>query len=447
MTDRGGMTVSELNLIIAEAVRKDPRVRDVTVRGEVSGFRNQISSGHWYFVLKDSESAVSCVMFRSNTLRASIRPKDGQSVLVTGYVRVYAKNGTYQLYATGIQDAGHGDLYARLEELKRRLFAEGLFDPARKKTLPMLPRKVAVVTSGSGAALQDIINVSGARCPAVPIMLVPVTVQGATAAGEIAAGIRKADQDPETDVVIVARGGGSAEDLWCFNDERIVRAVAECRKPVVSGVGHEIDTTLCDLAADVRAATPSNAAEIVFPTRTELAGRIGRLRQALYQATRETISGFTVRITECSRALAAVSPERRITGLAGRSQVLRERMNHAMMKWIAEMIMRRDGVTKRLEFAMARRNDAARTAVERVSARMKALNPLGILERGYTIVYAENGDMLTRADDARHERRMSIRFADGRIKVCPDPERTGATSQYGGGQNDGAGGRPEDGKI
>ena len=297
MSETGSISVSELNLLIAEAIRREPRVRSVTVRGEVSGFRPHLASGHWYFSLKDEESAVSCVMFRQNNIRAGIRPRDGDRVLVSGYVDVYPKNGSYQLYAMSLRPDGTGDLFLQFEELKRKLSAEGLFDPARKRVLPMVPRKVAVVTSASGAAWQDILNVSAMRNPSVPIVLVPVTVQGVRAAAEIAAGIRAANEQTDADVLIVARGGGSAEDLWCFNDEAVARAVAASRIPVVSGVGHEIDTTICDLAADVRASTPSNAAEIVFPDRKELRGRTEALRAGLRRAAeRETArAGATLR--------------------------------------------------------------------------------------------------------------------------------------------------------
>ena len=210
MSEPGGISVSELNLLIAEAIRREPRVRSVTVRGEVSGFRPHLASGHWYFSLKDEESAVSCVMFRQNNIRAGIRPRDGDRVLVSGYVDVYPKNGSYQLYAMSLRPDGTGDLFLQFEELKRKLSAEGLFDPARKRVLPMVPRKVAVVTSASGAAWQDILNVSAMRNPSVPIVLVPVTVQGVRAAAEIAAGIRAANEQTDADVLIVARGGGSA---------------------------------------------------------------------------------------------------------------------------------------------------------------------------------------------------------------------------------------------
>ena len=269
MNQQTGLSVSELNIMISEAVRRDPRTRSVLVRGEVSSFRNQIASGHWYFSLKDAQASIPCAMFRNANLKAQIRPKDGDQVLAEGYVDFYAPQGKIQMIVIGLRPAGLGDLYIRLEELKRKLAAEGLFDPSRKRQLPMRPRKVAVVTSRSGAALHDILNVSAMRCPSVPVVLIPVAVQGAGAAREIAEGVYRANTETDADVIIVARGGGSAEDLWCFNDEAVARAVAGSRIPVVSGVGHEIDTSLCDLAADVRASTPSNAAEIVFPDRRE----------------------------------------------------------------------------------------------------------------------------------------------------------------------------------
>jgi exodeoxyribonuclease VII, large subunit len=325
-----GISVSELNLMVAEAIRRDPRTRSVLVRGEVSGFKHHLASGHWYFSLKDPEAAVSCVMFRTHTLKAKLRPKDGDQVLAEGYVDFYPAQGKVQLYVTGLRPAGLGDLFVRLEELKRKLSAEGLFDPGRKRPLPLMPRKVAVVTSRSGAALHDILNVSALRCPQIPIVLVPVTVQGSGAGQEIAEGIRRANAETDADVLIVARGGGSAEDLWCFNDEAVARAVAGSRIPVVSGVGHEVDTSLCDLAADVRASTPSNAAEIVFPDRRELHGRVGLIRAELIRTQGSFLRMRELMLRELIRHLGAVSPEKRIAGLIGRHELARVRLTGAM---------------------------------------------------------------------------------------------------------------------
>ncbi len=417
MPDPNGMTVSELNLMIAEAIRREPRTRSVSVCGEVSGFRHHIASGHWYFTLKDAESAISCVMFRQNTFRSSLRPTDGQSVLVTGYVDVYPRNGTYQLYATSMREAGTGDAYAQLEALKQKLYNEGLFDPSRKKILPKVPRKVAVVTSESGAALHDILNVSGMRCPYIPIVLIPVTVQGDRAGSEIAAGIMRANEQTEADVMIVARGGGSAEDLWCFNDEAIVRAIASSQIPVVSGVGHEIDVTLCDLAADVRASTPSNAAEIVFPDIRELRSGIRSVRLKMVQAVRMKIADAEKRVHEKQLILSSVSPERKVAKLAAESRLRRNALENAIRirtgnAETAVRIAARDLVT-----AMDRRKEQAGMNLIRLRERLQAVNPAGVLERGYALVMTPEGKILTRKTQTENIPEMKVRFADGEIEV------------------------------
>ena len=417
MINPEGISVSELNLMIAEAIRKEPRIRNVTVRGEVSGFKHHIPSGHWYFMLKDEDSAISCVMFRQNTMRAAIRPADGQSVVITGYIDVYPKNGTYQLYAMALREDGKGDMYARLEALKRKLFAEGLFNQARKKPLPLLPKKVAVVTSESGAAIRDIWNVSAKRNPSVPILLVPVTVQGEKAGSEIARGIRTAAAQPGIDVIIVARGGGSAEDLWCFNDEAVARAVAESPVPVVSGVGHEIDTTICDLAADVRAATPSNAAEIVFPDRKELAGRIRAMALVLSPAATGVIREAEKKVRDFRIRFSMLSPERRIAELTSGSALKRAALQHAMWIRMEETAGALQMAGRELNRAMDRRAENAGTAVDRLRERMNAINPMGVLNRGYALVYAGNGKLITRKKEADSEREMKVRFADGEIEV------------------------------
>ena len=413
-----GISVSELNLMVTEAIRKDPRTRSVLVRGEVSGFRNHIATGHWYFSLKDPDSAVSCVMFRTAALKARIRPKDGDQVLAEGYVDVYAAQGKYQLYVTGLRSAGLGEQYIRLEELKRRLAAEGLFDPGRKKPLPLRPRKVAVVTSRSGAALHDILNVSGMRCPAIPIVLIPVTVQGTGAGKEIAEGIRKADGETDADVIIVARGGGSAEDLWCFNDEAVARAVAACRKPVVSGVGHEIDTTLCDLAADVRASTPSNAAEIVFPDSRELAGRISLLRSGLNRVGINELRRAELRIRDTVQRLSALSPEKRITQLMNRKELGRIQLCSAFSSMLGETGQALGEAKALLRLRMTERMKDAEHAASKLRERLEAVNPMAVLDRGYAMVYDAQERLLTRAAEAEKQDGMTLQFADGRVAVA-----------------------------
>ncbi len=417
MNQEAGLSVSELNLIISEAVRRDPRTRSVTVRGEVSSFRNQIASGHWYFSLKDAQASITCAMFRNANLKAKIRPKDGDQVLAEGYVDFYAPQGKIQLIVTGLRPAGLGDMYVRLEELKRKLAAEGLFDPGRKKQLPMRPRKVAVVTSQSGAALHDILNVSALRCPSIPIVLVPVAVQGAGAGKEIAEGIMRADLETDADVIIVARGGGSAEDLWCFNDEAVARAVACCGKPVVSGVGHEIDTTLCDLAADVRASTPSNAAENVFPDRRELGGRISLCRSGLVRACAGTIQQGELRLRDTSRRLSALSPDKRITLLMNRKELLQLRLQGSMNARMNETDKALKDMRAALTLAAAVRLKEAEHTAAKLRERLTAVSPTAVLNRGYAIVYDAEERLLTSASEAEKRDRMTLQFADGRVKV------------------------------
>ena len=417
MPDPNGMTVSELNLMIAEAIRREPRTRSVSVCGEVSGFRHHMASGHWYFSLKDAESSISCVMFRQNTFRSAIRPTDGQSVLVTGYVDVYPRNGTYQLYITSMHEAGTGDAYARLEALKRKLFNEGLFDPSRKKLLPKIPHKVAVITSASGAALHDILNVSGMRCPFIPIVLVPVTVQGDHAGADIANAIRLVNQASDADVIIVARGGGSTEDLWCFNDEEIVRSVCGSRIPVVSGVGHEIDITLCDLAADVRASTPSNAAEIVFPDVRELQAVIRSVRTRLIQSVRMKISEAEKRVHEKRMILSSASPERKVAKLSAESMLKRTALLNAIRMRISHIESLLQNSSRELDSAIHHRTDRTEIILDRLRERLRAISPSAVLDRGYTLVMDPKGKILTRKSQVNGIPEMKVRFADGEIEV------------------------------
>ena len=418
MSETGSISVSELNYLLAEAVRKEPRIRSVTVRGEVSGFRPHLATGHWYFSLKDEDSAISCVMFRQNTFHAQIRPRDGDRILVSGFADVYTKNGQCQLRAMSLRPDGTGDLFLQFEELKRRLSAEGLFDPARKKVLPLVPRKVAVVTSGSGAAWHDIRNVSGLRNPTIPIVLIPVTVQGERAAAEIAAGIRAANEQTDADVVIVARGGGSAEDLWCFNDENVARTVAASRIPVVSGVGHEIDTTICDLAADVRASTPSNAAEIVFPDRKELSGRTDALRIGLQRAAENELAKAEGRIRNAVLRLTFVSPEKRVARLTSETGLRRTELIHALQARLEGAAAQQRMAETALGNAASRRLDAAEAHILRLQERLEAINPLQVLQRGYALVTDRKNRVLTGVKEACTAGNVRIRFADGTAEAA-----------------------------
>lgn len=412
-----GISVSELNRIISGCLTREPGLQNVTVTAEVSGFKHYISSGHWYFSLKDAEAAIPCVMFRFNAARAAFVPKDGDRVTVSGHVDMYLQNGKVQFYVETLKAAGQGSLFEQFEALKRRLEAEGLFNPGRKRVLPMVPRKVAVITSASGAAVHDILNVSRKRNPTIPIVIIHTSVQGNDAAAEIAAAIGKVGLIPDVDVAIVARGGGSAEDLWCFNEEIVARAVAACPVPVVSGVGHEVDTTICDFAADVRASTPSNAAEIVFPDRSELRGRVHLLRNQLSRAETEQVNARMLRVHENREKLQRLSPEKRIHDLADRTHRQRQELEQAIHLALrtkeetirqqrTDLIYRTDRLVRDREFELSR-----------VRTRLTAISPLKVLDRGYALVYDPEGRVLPDAKTASSQPRMRIRFRDGQLDV------------------------------
>ncbi len=278
------LEVSDLNDYARSVLANDSLLRHVRLRGEISNFKRH-SSGHWYFTLKDERCRIACVMFRQNAMNMSIRPEDGMRVITTGSVSIYPESGTYQLYAEAMRPEGKGTLFQQFEALKAKLAAQGLFDQARKRPLPLRPKKIAIVTARTGAVLQDIRRVSAARDPGVPLVLLPVKVQGEGAADEIAKAIAKAGMLPQVDVLIIGRGGGSMEDLWAFNEEKVARAIAACPVPVISAVGHETDFTISDFVADARASTPSNAAEMAVPDRREVLEALRMQRQRLLKQT------------------------------------------------------------------------------------------------------------------------------------------------------------------
>ena len=432
MTERtAGISVTELNRIIGEALRKEPRIRSVTVTAEISGFKHHLASGHWYFSLKDAESAIPCAMFRQNNIRTRIRPKDGMLVTVNGYVEIYTRDGRVSLYVTDMRPAGTGSLYEQYEELRRKLAAEGLFDQGRKRLLPQVPRKVAVITSASGAALHDILNVSGMRNPGIPIVIVPSAVQGAGAGGQIAAAIRKACRIKDVDVIILARGGGSLEDLWCCNEEIVARAVAESPIPIVTGIGHETDSPIADFAADVRASTPSNAAEIVFPDRRELTGRVNLVRNRLCRAMTARTDRARILLQDRRARLIRLSPERRMLMLTDVAHRAEQRMHQAMnLRMSRQEELIRNGQL-RLSFAMNRLITGAEHRLARERSRAGAISPLRVLDRGYALVYDREGRMIYGAKEAEHVPEMKIRFRDGETDVIRKGEAKSAEANAG----------------
>lgn len=417
------ISVSDLNKLISESIRKAPPLRNVLVTAEVSGFKHHLASGHWYFSLKDEESSIGCVMFRQNTFHSALRPKDGDKVTVQGYVDFFSRDGRVQLYVVDMKPAGSGSLYERFEVLKRKLEQEGLFDPGRKKLIPLYPRKVAVITSASGAALHDILNVSRQRNPSVPIVLIPSGVQGADAAKELVSAIKKAVLVPDVDVIIIGRGGGSPEDLWCFNEELLARAIASCPVPVVSGVGHETDFTICDFVSDFRASTPSNAAEIVFPDRNELLERILALRVSLFRAVNEKILSNRLKVKEQRIQLQHLSPETVIHGLMDRTHQCKQIISQEMERLLRKKENELTQIRTRLIASVERICSEKTFEIRRFQAQLTALSPIKVLERGYALVYDDKEErILTNRKDALLQKEMRIRFKDGCLKVLKKEE-------------------------
>lgn len=397
-------------LTVSQVTRKikgllELEVGEVWIRGEVSGARPS-AAGHVYFGLKDEFSLLSCALFRDRAARAATRrqasgasdqtgnPKfeirDGIEVIVHGRISVYAPRGSYQLIVDHVEPVGAGALTAAFEQLKTRLQKEGLFDPARKRAIPSHPSKVAIVTSPTGAALQDFLNVIGRRHAGISVLVVPALVQGEEAPEQIARGIATVDRFALADVIVVARGGGSIEDLWGFNDERVVRAVAGSRIPVISAVGHEVDFTLCDFAADLRAPTPSAAAELVSRSRLELL-------EGLSASHRRLALVMSARIDRCRSSLLAlenvmISPSDRLALWRRRFKELELRMVHA-----AE-----------------RSSSTKRRGLESLSGRLEALSPLKVLGRGYTLIRdTASGAVVKSASEAKPGREIDVIFHDG----------------------------------
>ena len=387
-------TVSELNEYVDLMLSRDPFMGELTVTGEISAFKRH-TSGHLYFTLKDDAASVRCVMFRPNALRLNFFPKDGMSVRIEGRAGLYGRDGSFQVYAERMEKTGDGALYQKFLALRDELKGRGWFDEDLKKPIPFLPRAVGVVTSGTGAAIEDIRNVIARRFPNMPIRLYPVAVQGEKAAGEIAAAIRQADQEQRCDVLIVGRGGGSLEDLWAFNEEIVVAAVHDCTLPVISAVGHEIDFSLTDFAADLRAPTPSAAAELAVPELGKLKDGLAQSRDRLCSALRHGVERKRDRLELLIRRRGALLTEQRVMQEQQRLDTCRDALE--------------EGIEGRLQ----RQRDALAT----VGARLKAADPLGALDRGFALVYDAKNDLVRRADDAAVGEGLTLRFRDGRVQA------------------------------
>lgn len=391
-------TISEVTTVIRQLIESAEPLQAVRVQGEVSNMK-RYSSGHWYFTLKDGGAQLKCVMWRSNADKQRYKPEDGDQVEARGNIGVYDAQGVYQLYAESLKPVGMGDLYRQFEELKARLDAEGLFDPARKRPLPAFPRQIGVVTSPQAAAFQDIQNVLRRRFPLAEIILSPTPVQGADAPPQIAAALERLNQYTQVDVILLIRGGGSIEDLWAFNDEGVARAVAASRIPVVTGVGHEIDFTMVDFVADQRAPTPSAAAEIATPNLDDLRYNTRALTTALDSLMMARLADLKGQVIVTSRTLGHLSP-------VGRIRTLRQRV---------------DDLTERAGTAQSALLRLHRERLTGQARALEAANPAAILKRGYAIVRrSSDSTPVTRAADAAPDTTLTIQFHDGEIKVRTD---------------------------
>jgi exodeoxyribonuclease VII large subunit len=403
---------------IVGRVRKDLEsgFRDIWVQGEISNLRCP-PSGHLYFTLKDDESQISAVCFRMRSRYLKFQPEDGLDVIVRGTVTVYPPRGQLQLMIEHMEPVGRGGLQLAFEQLKARLQAEGLFEESRKRRLPLLPVKIGVVTSPTGAAIQDILRVLKRRNDRVSVLIYPTRVQGKSAAAEIAAGIDYMNTRSDLDVLIVGRGGGSLEDLWPFNEEEVARAIFRSEIPVISAVGHEIDFTIADFVADLRAPTPSAAAEIVSGKRSELLARLEHLARRNTQAVRAQLYGYRRRFERVQRSRGFVDVETRLRFLQQRLDENRLRLQTSLGPRLQRFTQRTEAARKELEHRVRYFLQARTARLSTCSEKLQAFSPLRVLERGYAIVTNEQGRVIRDPDTLTEEELIHVRVARGRFRA------------------------------
>lgn len=385
------LSVSQVNEIIKNMLDNEPRFSSIMVCGELSNYK-VYPSGHHYFTLKDAESSLKCVMFRSNSSRLRFRPESGMSVTAIGRISVYPRDGVYQLYVNHMIPQGEGDLQFAFEQLKEKLEKEGLFDDRHKKPLPVFPSKIALITSSAGAAVHDMMRILGERWPNTEILLVPVRVQGEEAPGEISHAIRYVNDHRLSDLIITGRGGGSAEDLWAFNDESVARAIYDSEIPVISAVGHEPDVTIADYVADVRASTPSNAAEIAVPDQEEMLHRIQVLSGRIALSMSNIIRKRKDRVRQLSERKVLQSP----------------------YEYLNNKSIQIDRITERLLYAMNRIVGDKKERYIRYAALLDAMSPLAVIGRGYLIAQKED-HIIRSVKDTKIGEQIALRLIDGTL--------------------------------
>ena len=383
-------TVSQVNQYIKRLLDSDDALSGLFVRGEISNYK-AYPSGHHYFSLKDAEGAIRCVMFKREALSLRFRPENGMKVIAYGRVAVFPRDGQYQLYCSQLRSDGLGDLHVAFEQCKEKLYREGLFDPAHKRPIPRFPKKIALITSPAGAAVRDMIRILGARWPLAQIYVLPVRVQGAEAPGEICAALAWANRYQVADLIITGRGGGSMEDLWAFNDEGVARSIYASQIPVISAVGHEPDVTIADFVADLRAATPSNAAELAVPDQNELLHRLSQLDGRMAQAMSRRLEEARVRLEQLARSRALSSP----------------------MQYVDSRRELLDYQSGRLIHGLTGTLGRERERFGRLAAALDALSPLKVLGRGYALVRNEQGELVKQLDQVHSGDKLTVRVADG----------------------------------
>ncbi|MDR3586602.1 MAG: exodeoxyribonuclease VII large subunit [Desulfosporosinus sp.] len=387
-------TVSELVGQIGQVLQDRADLQNCWISGELSNFKNHRASGHWYFTLKDESSSLKSVMFKSRSERVRFVPTDGLKVMIRGNIRMYEREGTIQFYAEEMEPSGLGQLYLAFEQLKKKLAGEGLFDPERKKEIPRYPRRIGIVTSPTGAAIQDIINIMGRRHPGMSWVLAPAAVQGEAAPREVAQAIARLNRYGDVDVIIVGRGGGSLEELWAFNTEVVARAIAASVIPVISAVGHETDVTISDYIADLRAPTPSAAAELAVPVLLDLQSQVAQLRMRL--------QGAMVALIERKRqSLAGIAQKGPLKDPFWRIDQNRQRL---------------DNLQIRLQEGMTRFIIDKNGILNLLVAKLDLLSPLAILGRGYSLTYGAEGTLLRSASQVRLDEQVQIRLGEGSLR-------------------------------
>lgn len=384
------VTVSKLNTYIKERFEEDEFLNNVLVKGEISNFKHHYT-GHMYFTLKDENSLIKCVMFKGYTDKLNFIPKDGMKVIILGTVSVFERDGVYQIYAKGMKQEGIGDLHAKYEELKAKLEKEGLFSRAHKKKIPFMPKCIGVLTSNTGAVIRDIINVSTRRNPNVYIKLLPVPVQGAGAAEKIVKAIETMNEQKLADVIIIARGGGSLEDLWPFNEEIVARAIYGSKLPVISAVGHETDFTIADFVSDLRAPTPSAAAELAVPRIEDINQKLLTYKSRYKNALLKKLELINLRYQKCMASKVFKDPMQRIN----------------------EQYMILDKIVKNIEYKMQSKLKDERTQMIKKVAKLDALSPLKTLTRGYTVT-EHKGKVINSSKTLKVGDEIELIFSDGK---------------------------------